>query len=174
MDEDEEYELAPHKQIERLKKEVERLRNNPLGKTTSSKDLLEAVDTLTQAVYELNRIFKIAAEQVKYDRPSVQHDGLQARLISQRMDTLSEENKKIASALISLSEAVKDSKPAPFIPPSGQRQMSSPGLDIGAPPFLPQRSRSSMPPPGPITPLPPRPPSTGSKERKSFFEKFKK
>lgn len=129
MIEDEEYELTPHKMLEELRSEVEKLKKNPYADSGSSKSLLEAMDKLRESINELIEIFKSAHDDM------IQNEGSDSGL-GKKVDRLAEENKKIAHGIVSLAEMIKRDKPAapPISPPPVQRRVMPPPV---APPIHP-------------------------------------
>jgi len=148
MVEDEEYELTPHKQLEELRAEVEKLKKNPFTESGSSKNLLEAMDRLSKSINNLIELFRTASEDVQ-TREVSEESGM-----GKKIDQLAEENKKIAEGIVSLAEIMKRSNPPQ--PPS-----------ISPPPFTPKST--PMPPPIAQPTGPPLIP-----DRKAIFDKFKK
>ncbi len=95
--EDEEYEILPHERVEYLRKEVDRLKNNPLIKSSSPDKLVEAIEKLTKSINRLEDLFQsinnvLLDEYKKGDGPD------------QKLDKLMEQNQKIAEALLNIKQ----------------------------------------------------------------------
>lgn len=159
MPDEEEWELTPHHQIEELKKEVEKLRKNPFAGTGSSENLLESMEKLNHSINELIEIFKMAHEDISAKELHTEEEKTEK--LSEKMDKMADENRKIAEGIVSLAELLKKNvqqRPEAPMP----RPLRKPP-EISAPPFIPPKS-----------PMPPPVPSQAPEEKKSLFDKFKK
>jgi len=91
-----EYELLPHAEIEHLRREVDRLKKNPLGDTQASISLLGSINALNENIEKLVRIFQSAND----DMTRMARDGN----VLEQLHRLRDENAKIAHAMVALSE----------------------------------------------------------------------
>ena len=102
---DDEYEIIPHKEIIELKKEIELLKKNPLGKNKSSEHLLDAVNDLSNNITNLINVFKEATNALKHEKAETKTDE-----VNKKIESLFDQNKEIAGALVSLAEMIKEQK----------------------------------------------------------------
>ncbi len=158
MSKEEEYELLPRTELDYMRKEVERLKRNPLGDTQASISLLDSIGKLNENIARLVQIFESANEEMSR---AVQDAGVQEQLRKLR-----DENAKIAHGIVAVAELVKDvraeqrasragdppepaSEPVPAsTAPSSGAQMD----DAPLPPRSPLASPGSVPAQGPRTP----------------------
>jgi hypothetical protein len=127
---DDEYELMPHTELDYLRKEVERLKRNPLGDTQASITLLDSMNKLNANIARLNDILAGANdEMVKAYSDAGAQDQLRK---------LSEQNEKLARGIVAVAELVKEL----------QRKQDVPTIDQ----FVAQHPQA-MPPVQPIAPV---------------------
>ena len=67
MEEDSEYELLPHKELEFLRNEVADMKKNPLGEKYESPDLISSVHKLTEVIEHMNDIFTSTNKEMMDD-----------------------------------------------------------------------------------------------------------
>lgn len=115
-DETEEYELTPHKELEELKAQVERLKKNPFGSKNSSKDLLVSMDNLTSSIKELIEIFRIASQDVKQEEEEESSINEKIEPITKKVDEVLDQNKQIAEGIVSVADTLKQ-KSSTQLPP---------------------------------------------------------
>ncbi len=152
---DDEYDLVPHKEIQELKEELQKLREFPAGPAAR---LQISLTEVSQKLDKITRIF----EEALHDVQSEGGLSVQERLkpISSKIDTLMEQQQEIAKGMIELADIMTSLKQQnaprqqfPATPPQAPPQMPRPapifGEEFQAPSPTPQQSR--MPPP-----LPPR------------------
>lgn len=149
--EDEEYELTPRHKIEELKQEIDRLKETPVASTRSSKDLLTAMDNLSAAIKELMALFKTAGQSMKEEEPADKPDAS----LSRKIDSLLDQNRKIAEGLVSVVEMLRKEKrelprqmaeaAKPFVPPSIQ-PLAERQRPLTPEQFMPQQPQPMMPP----------------------------
>lgn len=191
---DDDYELVSKKEIMEMKGEIEHLKKNPLGNNATSKDLLSSVDSLNHTMQDMMGIFQEAAKGMVEEEHSV--DNKQFSELSEKIDSLIEQNKKIAKGIVTVADLLSkhqdEPKPAekpkeqspfgmpdfdsPLGPPSGPPSNGPhelPPLPGGPPPSMglpPSGPPGSSPPPPGLGPMPP-PPSMPEPEKKGFFHK---
>ena len=66
---DEDYEIMPHREIAKLKKQIEELKAKT-SEGSSSKDLMNSMDTLTKSMNSMTELFRTAAEEMKFEEGS--------------------------------------------------------------------------------------------------------
>ena len=99
MNDDSEYEILPHEELERLRNEVEQIKKNPLGKKYEGSDLIDAVHNLTQTISTLNTIFKSTNEEMLED--------FQNHTLHNNFKTISTQNEEIAKGILSVAQLVQ-------------------------------------------------------------------
>ena len=168
---DDEYEIIPHREIIELKKEIELLKKNPLGKNKSSEHLLDSVNDLSNNITNLINVFKEATNALREEKTETKNDEM-----NKKIETLFDQNKEIASALVSLADMIKEEKkeissfqskfqenlnPIPREEPKPNFPQEKPSF-----PQQPQfQGSQSFPPPGNFSQKPPEqksPPPPGS------------
>lgn len=105
---DDEYELMPHTELEYLRREVERLKRNPLGDTKQGADLLTAVNRLNENVAKLVDIFQGANDEML----KAFHDTS----IQDQLRKIREENAKLAHGIVAVAQLVKEAQKAGPLP----------------------------------------------------------
>lgn len=170
MAEDEEYELLPRREIEHLKKELEKLKKNPLGELKEGQSLLDSVNNLNNNIKRLIDIFAKADADLAKDYSENNP--------AESLNTIKAQNEHIAQGLLTLADVIKDMKenkeptrPAPGYP--GQPPQQNMGFGGMAPPDFSPQIPSPPPPPFELSnqpqnqfqqqPLPP--------EKRGFFRR---
>ncbi len=159
---DSEYELVPAKTVKRLAKDVEAIKKDPLGATPQGQDLLAAVNSLSTTINDLTGMFKEAAESMHEEEEETHGVGEQLKPLVEKVDMLIEQNKKIARAIIAVSDKVDEMQQElqsrqPSMParPMGQAPMPPPGMSEPAyMPGEPLLQESREPPFGGLRPAP--------------------
>lgn len=98
---DEEYEILSHEEVERLKREAEKYKKNPLIKKHEDDRLYDAIIELIKELKNISFIFEDVKKQIVQEY--TKGEGPDSKL-----DKLLDQNEHIAKALISLGE--KDDK----------------------------------------------------------------
>lgn len=113
MNDDAEWEIMPHKTIEKIKDELDDLKLKAASNdSVSNESLRKSLDNLNRSVNQLMSLFKEAAEEMKIEEESKDrmsediHNKLNPLL--KRMETLESENKKIAQGILAVADLVKD------------------------------------------------------------------
>jgi len=156
MAKDEDYELLPHEELERLRQEVEQLKANPLSGVGSSDNLLQAIDNMTKSINRLLAVLQEAEQSVVRE-----FEGVQPH---KKLDLILDQNEKIATALLQIVSMVREQpkpepKPEPRPVPQtptlpAQQQNSFEGTPIQQ--FKPYPPPNQMPNQVPSTPPPPK------------------
>lgn len=111
MEKDEEYELMPHNEIIELRKELDKLKKNPLGKGKSAENLLDAISTLNDSINSLIYVFQHATESLKEEQyHKTERDDTDIHPLITKMNQLIDQNKEIAEGIVSVAEIVKREK----------------------------------------------------------------
>ncbi|MEM4755660.1 MAG: hypothetical protein QW594_00850 [Candidatus Woesearchaeota archaeon] len=101
MADDDDYQIIPKHEIEELKKEIERIKRNPLEHTPQ--DLLSGIIALNQSINQLLDVFKEAAKLLKEEQQQQKQEPASKDLFA-KIAVLEEQNKSIAAALVSFGE----------------------------------------------------------------------
>jgi len=154
-----EYELLPHEELERLRKEVDQLKRDPLQGMASSKTLIDAMDNLSHSINNLLRMLSDAQKDMIKEYQSAKPN--------EKLIMILEQNEKMAKALVSIANMVKRPPirhPAEQQYPRPMQQMPRPQMHpppvqhpqvqnvrVEQPRPYPELEKEEMPPP----PLPP-------------------
>ncbi len=167
---DSDYELLPEKDILKIKRELNELKENEL----SSKFSPEKIEELNNNIKELIEVIRLASDEVKLEKVDPYIHRLS--VIEKKVDKALYENKEIAQGIVALADLIN--KPAP--PSMPKPPMSVPGQPMEAPanspmPPGPGQNPSPQPPDmpplnpppglGPIMPMPP----AGKPQKKGLF-----
>ena len=177
----EEYDLTPHKKLEKLEKEVEHIKKYPIGSSSTGKNLLNAIESLNENINKLIDVFNEAAARMSQEGEEIEESSE----AHNKIDMLADQNKEIAEAVVSLADEMKKHrevpaapKPEPIAKPAGPLRpgppmMPSTGVPAGLPPL--NASIPPMPDFGPDLNAPPELESAPKPEKKKggFFS-FKK
>jgi hypothetical protein len=124
-----EYVLTPREELDQLRKEVERLKRNPLGDTHASISLLEGMNKLNDNISRLNEILTAANDEMvkSYNDLTVQ----------EQMRKLFEQSEKLAKGIVAVADMVKQLEQKPSEPKPEQRNPFASAItdtDIPQPP----------------------------------------
>lgn len=187
-----EYELMPHKSLEGMKKELEELRrhaSNIEPKTGLPKETSSSITSLTKSINSLMDLFKKASAEMKLEDRDEQLLSKQIKPLMEKVDTLLEQNSKIAKGIIAVADMVKENihkpeeihpprapTPPPAMPPPGLPPLGEPAPGMGMPPPLgiPTEMPDSLPPLGDMPPPPGPMPGLERSKKKGFGGLFKK
>ncbi len=164
-DEDGPYEIMPYREIVKLKKELEELRDK--AGEAPSKDLLKSMDNLTNNMGSMLDMFKAAAEEMKLEEAAPSKVDFKPVLdkldeIATKLDEMSDkveetlsENKTIAEGLVAVSDSMEE-KFSSLSDSIIELKQGVPTAPAGRPSFSP------MPPPmAPAGPMPQGAPMMG-------------
>jgi hypothetical protein len=100
--EDDEYELLPKQEIEALKKELERLKKNPLGDLKEGENLLDSINELNNNIRKLIDIFTKAGADLdqQYNEFNPMGD----------LKAIRDQNEQIAHGIVAVGDMIKDMK----------------------------------------------------------------
>jgi hypothetical protein len=177
MGEDDEFELVSHEELEELRKEVENIKKNPLGDTTSSMNLLDSMNDLTRAIKNLVSIFENTEKELLNEYSKNKADY--------KIDRLLEQNKEIALGIVKVADMIREKTEAQSMakpvqrnafPPPPESKSSFQPMDFQepimasrqqpAPKFIePNYPRPGLPLQGPSPAPMPQPPQYGPSQR---------
>jgi len=150
LPEDDEYELLPKQQVEALRKEIEKLKKNPLGEIKEGESLLDSINELNTNIRRLIDIFARTGSDLDKDYTEANP--------MLDLKSIKEQNEDIAHGLVAVADMMKDVKdsvrqvkdaqdsnqpitPGPKIPMA--RPSAAP--DFGTPPSAPQFQGKDFP-----------------------------
>lgn len=159
---EEEYAIVSKKEFLALKKELERIKKNPLEGSESGEDLQSSIDNLNKSLNIMLEVFKQAAEDMKLEEHDTGMVSKQIGPINEKIETLIDQNQKIAKGIVAIADMVKEkleeieqAESKPRLPPL----TGGPGPKPAPKPAAPSPSPAPMPPPGsPARPGPMPPP----------------
>jgi len=141
MDDSDDYELLPKKEIDDLKRELSSVKKNSLVEGDKGKILIESVDKLTISINRLITILDDAQKDII--------DEYQQAKPAEKMNKLLEQNEMIAKALLTMNDKLSSSlNTAPQQSPQAfnqSMQQQIPGMNSSFPPFPNQPSQRQMP-----------------------------
>jgi hypothetical protein len=187
------YDLVPHKKVLELQRQVEEIKRNPMGETSSGKEMIEGMQDLSKGVNSMVNLFKGAAEELKLEQQESEALKGQIKPLLDKLDTIIEQNKKIAKGIVAVADMIKEGEVGiaspnreplsppptppmsfaePIPPPNFNPNPSPPKTDMS---HLMQESSGpmpgAMPPPFPGAPLPPPPGLQPPKKKKGLFSR---
>ncbi len=135
------YELIPNKELLRLRKEIDRLKSGKEGS-----DITETVESLTKSIETLNELFFAATQEMKAEEKSEHTILRKIEPLFDKLDEISEQNTKIARAIIALTDMIKEHRPSAPMPRPAPRPLFRQTPASPAPSFSPP---PRFTPPGP-------------------------
>jgi len=150
------YEIVPEKDFDSLKRDVEKIKNNPLGESTEGKDLKASIDRLNDSITNLLMLFKTASESIKAESHDTEVMSKKILPLFDRVEKLSEQNEKIAKGIVALAEMFDEFKakqqqtPQRIEKPRPSFSDAPPQMNFGM-----RQQPSPMPPPQMQMPPPP-------------------
>jgi hypothetical protein len=170
----EEYELMPERKLSNMKKELEEFKKHAANldpKTGLPKSTVSSIENLNSSISSLLSLFQTATEELKLEERDEALISKQLAPIADKIDTLLEQNEKIAKAIVAIADMVREKtegierreeeteeeveKKPMFKEPAAPEPESPP---IFPPP------RAPMPPPPRQAPMGFPPPPTGAPE----------
>jgi hypothetical protein len=106
---DDQYELMPSSELDYLRKEVEKLKRNPLGDTQASITLLDSINKLNANIARLNDIFAGANDDMVKAFSDVN--------LQDQIRKMQEQQEKLARGIVAVGEMVRkveESRQAPL------------------------------------------------------------
>lgn len=157
----EEYELLPHREIEELKDELQKLKEFEIA---PSKKLHVSLLELNQKLDKLITIFEDAKHELRVEEGGLSFTE-KIRPVLEKMNKVLEQNAEIASGILAVADMVKEMKGEKpesglekALPPLPETKVMPPaGMPPGAPPGMPPPPPPATPPAKPAEPLPPLP-----------------
>lgn len=166
MADEDNYDLLPHSEIIRIKKELADLKSS--SEKTATKNIVNQIVHLKDSIQDLLTIFKEAEETLKLEEKEPPY----LKDIIHKLDVLSDQNTRIAEGIVAVADMVKElklkvdkpklekPKTMPFGQPPGQMP----------PPPMPQQMPPLMPPDFPPPPNFGAPPE----KKKGLFGRLRK
>ena len=155
--EEDEYAIVSKKEFLALKKEIERLKKNPLEGSETGEDLQASIDNLNKSLNVMLEVFKQAAEDMKLEEHEAETVGKQLGPITEKLDKLIDQNQKIAKGIVAVADMVKEKLEEISEKEDAQSKHRLPPLEGGPKPFAPRAPPMPGMPPGPPPGPPPMP-----------------
>lgn len=140
MQNDEEYELLPHEELEKLRQEVAAIKNNPIHGTKQAASLQNSVEELTQAVNNLITLFSNTNDQLTHD--------FRRTSVTEHFKLISEQNEQIAQGILTLADMMRATSTSPPADMSVQQEQppQTPPGPLPAPVQQQEAQQVSTPP----------------------------
>lgn len=164
---EEEYAIVSKKEFLALKKELEKLKKNPLAASDEGESLQGSIDNLNKGLNIMLEVFKEAAESMKLDEHDSQMLSKQMGPMNEKLDVLVDQNQKIAKGIIAIADMVKEKleemgdKLEHMHAPEPHEERALPPLSGGPKPLGAAPPAGMPPPPGAMPPAPGAPPGPG-------------
>ena len=163
---EEEYAIVSKKEFLKLKQELDKLKKNPLEGSPAGANLQESIESLNKSLTGMMELFKEAGDQLKIEERDTQIVAKKLDPITDKIETLIEQNQKIAKGIIAVADMVKEKldeieaktsapkhvEEKPELPPLGGAP-PPPGPEPMGPPSGPGMA-PPMPGPAPMGPEP--------------------
>ncbi|MFP4523294.1 MAG: hypothetical protein ACLFNM_01965 [Candidatus Woesearchaeota archaeon] len=99
---DTDFELLPHQELEKLREENTRLRQNPFKGRAEPHDLQGSVENLTHAITKLTKLFSATNEEMLAD--------YQRGTLQEQIRQISSQNEKIAEGILTIAQMLQSSQ----------------------------------------------------------------
>lgn len=154
-----EHELLPHQLIADLKYDVEALKKRLMQPDTKANELILEIESMKDAVHELNVVFEKALQETKDQDFSKTFSSL-----LEKLDAVVSQNETIAKGMIAISDKLDD-----FMGRSGGRVSSSTPVPVQHSMGMPSQlgrvaPRPEAAPMNAPTDFPPPPPGAGARK----------
>ena len=114
----EEYELVPRSKVQDLQKQLEVLKKSPLAATPSGNELTQSMNKLSVHLESLLGLFKEASEEMKKEERDSESVVKKLDPLMEKLDMVVEQNKKIAKAILAISDMVRELQEQPSMRPA--------------------------------------------------------
>ena len=140
----------PHDKIEALRNELAHLKGERKATEPQSRDVLEAMQNLTETLDHFMELFQAAIEEMKIEEREEELIVTELRPLHEKLDQILDQNQRIAEGIIAIADLIKNMKdiPKPIAP--AMPQFPPPGSRIP-----PRQQFGSLPPLPPMPRLPP-------------------
>lgn len=121
---EDDYDLMPHKEIVKLRNEVNVLRQQvgepkakKPAKVVPTKELTDSIDKLSASMNDLLNLFQVAGEDIKkeeHHQPEKHLSSMNSHLdnLNKKMETLIKHNEEIAKGILVVAEMIQEHLPA--------------------------------------------------------------
>ncbi len=174
MAEDEDYDLLPHKDIVRIKKELEELKQSK--QTTEAKSVVNQINQLRNSINDLLDIFKEAQESFKLEEKEPPY----IKDLLHKLEILSEQNTRIAEGVVAVADMIKElrskekTRTEKPLMPKPSFEPPKPSFRPSPPPYSPPPAFDIPPPPSFDIPPPPEFPGFEQERKKKGLFRFRK
>jgi len=104
MADEDDYELLPHREIQRLKEEISKLKGGQ--PVESDKELKRAVVGLSEKIESMNEILEAASQDLREEDKEAEIIKDKIDPIMNKMAEIAEQNEKIAKGLVAINDIV--------------------------------------------------------------------
>lgn len=108
MENDDEYAIVSKKEFLALKKELEKIKKNPLEGSPVGENLQDSIDNLNTSLNSMLEVFKQAAQEMNLEEHDTQLVSKQIGPLQEKIDTLIEQNQKIAKGIVAIADMVRE------------------------------------------------------------------
>lgn len=102
------YAIVSKKEFLALKKELERIKRDPLSGSPAGETLQDSVDNLNKSINAMMGIFRDASEDMKGDEQDTTKIVKTLEPLAEKLDKIIDQNQKIAKGLVAVADMVKD------------------------------------------------------------------
>ena len=145
-EEEEEYELLPHKEIEELKGELQKLKEFEI---TPTKKMQVSLLELNTKLDKLLTVFEDAMRELRVDEGGLSFAEKMKPLLA-KMNKILEQNSEIASGILALADMVKELREKVQLTAEPAQLEPTLPMQPEMPPLPPMPFRGEMPPMQPI------------------------
>lgn len=148
---DEDFELMPHSQISKLRKELAELKEKHPD-AAMQEELNDSIKKLSEQLESMLLVFEEAAQEMKLEDRETEIIAQKIDPLMAKMDELTEQNKQLAKGIVAVADMIKEIK---IVKPKAEPEpiKAAPLPPITRKPFPPLQGPSAMPPPGQFPPM---------------------
>lgn len=104
------FEIVPEKEVSNLKKEISKLKQDPLGQSEAGSKLYTTMDNLNESMNNMLNLFKIAADGMQNEEKEEVFLAEKIKPLFEKVDKVIDQNEKIAKALVAIADMIDDLK----------------------------------------------------------------
>jgi len=104
------FEIVPEKEVSNLKKEINKLKQDPLGESEAGSKMYKTMDNLNESMTNMLNLFKIAADSMQQEEKEEVFLAEKIKPLFEKVDKVVEQNEKIAKALVAIADMIDDLK----------------------------------------------------------------
>lgn len=104
-----EYAIVPEEEFLSLKKDVDKIKDNPLGSTKEGKNMSKNLEELNTSLTGLVKLFNAATQEMKITEDGEGKNSNNDEILA-RLDNLEKQNEKIAKGIVAVADMFKEFK----------------------------------------------------------------